>query len=109
MGINRNIILKTMMDIGMPMGNLGTMYATDVLEMICEREYTTFNDVYKLIANRYQTSYQNVEKCINKAFTTCRDRPIDYDIVDKYLGYARLGTGETLIHLLVRIRLEYEK
>ena len=108
MKLEHNEYLRIMMDIGMPLSSVGTAYAIECLEMIQETEYKKYADLYKAIAKKHSTNAANVEKCIGRAFSTCRDKPTDYDIVEKYIGYARTGTAETLIHLFVQIKLQNE-
>lgn len=100
-----NDYLRIMIKIGMPLSSVGTSYAIRFLQLINEREYKYFKDVYGQIAKENKTNAKNVEKCITTALGTCRDKPIDYNIVEKYLGYNHVGTKETLIRLNVQIML----
>lgn len=108
MNLSHNDYLRIMLAIGMPMSSIGTDYVIECLERIQKHEYRTFNELYKEVAKDKSTTHVNVEKCMSKAFMTCRDKPTDFDTVDKYLGYARTGTGETLVHLFVQIKLQNE-
>lgn len=92
-------------EIGMPLSLRGTKYIADCLLSIQEKEYLSFCELYEKVAKDNHTTYKNVEKCIRTAFQSCRDHPIDYNVVDKYLGYARTSNAETLIHLYVKIKM----
>ena len=98
-------ITNLLTEIGMPLSLKGTKYISDCLLSIQEKEYLSFYELYKKVAKDNNTTYKNVEKCIRTAFQSCRDNPIDYNIVDKYLGYARTSNAETLIHLYVKIKM----
>ena len=96
------------MEIGMPLSMKGTKYITDCLLSIQEKEYLSFYELYEKVAKDNHTTYKNVEKCIRTAFQSCRDNPIDYKLVDKYLGYSRTSNAETLIHLYIKIKAKEE-
>lgn len=107
--MNRQIVENTLMEMGMPATLKGFTYITDAVMLLDTLEWKSpkWTALYYKIAAINNDTPTRVERAIRSAFVSTRNRVVDYDIIEHYIGFANCENSSSLLHLYKNVKKEY--
>lgn len=103
-------IEDTLLKIGIPASVQGFRYITQAVLMMDTEEYRNpkFTHLYCEIANINKVTASRVERAIRHAFEIARDVRGDYEMADRYIGFANTSNSASLAQLYLILKREDE-
>ena len=107
--MKRENVEHVLISMGMPVKLKGFKYITDAIMLLAAPEWQNpkWTALYYKIGLMNQDTDSRVERAIRNAFMTTRNRVVDYDMVEHYIGFTNCENSNSLIYLYKNIEKEY--
>ena len=107
--MKRENVEHVLISMGMPVKLKGFKYITDAIMLLATPEWQNpkCTALYYKIGLMNQDTDSRVERAIRNAFMTTRNRVVDYDMVEHYIGFTNCENSNSLIYLYKNIEKEY--
>lgn len=108
--MNRSKIENILLKMGMPASLNGFRYITDAIMIIDEcGSISITKHLYPEISKKNGGTVSRIERAIRHAFGVVRERNLNPELIDYYIGLNSKPNSESLTMLHLRIKLECEK
>lgn len=107
--MKRENVEHVLISMGMSVKLKGFKYITDAIMLLATPEWQNpkWTALYYKIGLMNQDTDSRVERAIRNAFMTTRNRVVDYDMVEHYIGFTNCENSNSLIYLYKNIEKEY--
>lgn len=106
--MDREKVENVLLEMGIPLSVKGFGYIADAMEIFKEKgtRIQITKELYPTIAKKNDSTAPRVERAIRHAFKIARSCKGDYEIVEKYIGFANCTNSASLATLYKRIEQE---
>lgn len=100
-------IENVLLECGMQVSRKGFVYIVDATLLFWSyKDSVKWNDIYQSIADKHNDNAIGVRSSIISALKKTRECNANYDMIEKYLGFAEEGNSATISRLCKRIELD---
>lgn len=104
--MERQIIIETLIDIGMPMNMRGFQYVVSAIELLDRPEWKCpkWTALYNCIGNIYDVSGSLVESSIRNILKNVRNKNYNFEKIEYYIGFENCENSNSLLKLYNRLK-----
>lgn len=98
--LERKVIEKALEEMDAPRSMTGYEYLVDIVYKISTNDYYEmyeFSDIYELVGRKYHKSGEAIYNSVRRFFEKMRNNPADFELVEKYLGFANCENSCTIL------------